>query len=429
MCTLILKYTYCVCKLKRREAMDEKRSICRCSNTPEAAEFSSRDQTHVHCPCPKCENRAVYPMVAWRHLRKRALSVDGDHSDDGINNEEDSLHDEELQELPVSAGAVNPQFTSFSFTDNHAENQSLGLLMAINDDIYMGEDEHDSEREQQGISASSSDDDDNYDQSEGHIIDGLDDFRDRPDDVQNFVRDAVLRLMEIKGEAGFSIGKFEDLLKWGRELFCVNNEESRCYWPSSWADVQALLGDIGFKTPALYYICLDTSHPCLYGLMKSKEALCPHCEKPGTIPFYYLSVIDKVKRWFLSEDMCKNMTTHWKEREHWLPPERQENWGWYLKKQFWDGKQFARLSYFWDPDKEWTLPIKCPVHGCKNIISAEQILESPHTVLDFGCCNTRDVECQECFNIFQHTPQQIKGDPRNLAYDGKYKYAIISQFN
>lgn len=51
--------------------MAEKRSICKCASTPEANYFTSKGQSHVHCPCDRCEDRAVYPMVAWRHMQKR----------------------------------------------------------------------------------------------------------------------------------------------------------------------------------------------------------------------------------------------------------------------------------------------------------------------------------------------------------------------
>ena len=61
----------------------EKHSICKCSNTPEARNFTSKGQAHVHCPCEKCEDKAVYPIVAWRHMRKRARYSDdnGDGAD------------------------------------------------------------------------------------------------------------------------------------------------------------------------------------------------------------------------------------------------------------------------------------------------------------------------------------------------------------
>ena len=61
------------------------RSIRKCSNTPEARNFTSKGQAHVHCPCEKCEDRAVYPMVAWRHMRKRIRYSDANVDDpDGV---------------------------------------------------------------------------------------------------------------------------------------------------------------------------------------------------------------------------------------------------------------------------------------------------------------------------------------------------------
>lgn len=118
----------------------------------------------------------------------------------------------------------------------------------------------------------------------------------------DFVREALLTLVEMKGTVGFSINTFEDLLKWGANLHCENNEEAQSLWPSSWEDVQTLLGGIGFQMPKLYYICLDTSHPSLYALLESRTDVCPHCGKQGTIPHYDLSVQHKVKRWFSSEE-------------------------------------------------------------------------------------------------------------------------------
>lgn len=92
--------------------------------------------------------------------------------------------------------------------------------------------------------------------------------------MRDFIREAVLKLVEIKGTVGFSISTFEDLLKWGANLHYENNEAAEGYWPLSWEDVQTLLGDIGFKIPKLYYICLDSSHTCFYALLESKTDVC-----------------------------------------------------------------------------------------------------------------------------------------------------------
>lgn len=50
--------------------------VLKCSSTLEANYFTSKGQSHVHCPCEKCEDRAVYPMVAWRHMQKRVRYSD-----------------------------------------------------------------------------------------------------------------------------------------------------------------------------------------------------------------------------------------------------------------------------------------------------------------------------------------------------------------
>ena len=193
--------------------------------------------------------------------------------------------------------------------------------------------------------------------------------------LEQFVYDTVLRLVEIKGQAGFSQSVFKDLLQWGKDI--VNKANINVTWPSSWSDVLVLLEKFGHQSPRLYWICLDDSHPYLFGLLSAKDEFCPHCGQQGKIPYYYLSVIDKVKRGCSSPSMCQRMTAHWKEKSHWLPRVRQEKWDWAPKKEFWDGTCFAQLAYFWDPETEWTLPVRCPVNGCGCVISAENLLMCP----------------------------------------------------
>ena len=68
-------------------------------------------------------------------------------------------------------------------------------------------------------------------------------------------------------------------------------------WPSNWDEVCTLLENIGYSNPKLYWVCLDSSHSCLYAILENKEDCCPHCGKHGSITYYYLSVTNKVKRW------------------------------------------------------------------------------------------------------------------------------------
>lgn len=134
----------------------------------------------------------------------------------------------------------------------------------------------------------------------------------RGDDINKFVCDAILRAVEMKDQMSCSVQNFDDLLHWGKELYLKNNvtDNATTMWPSIWEKVCNLLENIGYSNPKLYWICLDSSHPCLYAVLENKEDCCPHCGKHGSIPYYYLSVTNKVKRWCSSSSMCKKMTAH-----------------------------------------------------------------------------------------------------------------------
>ena len=381
-------------------------NLCRCLDSPEAQNISARGNAHVHCQCAICAGRAAYPMTAWRHMqRERAAATDeycplnnenvySDNGGGGINNNNDGEDigiDDDLDEDGGGDYIDDPAVGSGDDDDHHSniggdpvESGEEGdpVLPDLHEDEEVNEDE---ELDEDAV-------------------------------MKEFVLDAVLRLVEIKGEAGFSHKTLEELLTWGRNLHCANNEQLIPFWPSCWSEVLLLLESVGYKSPQLYWICLDESHPCLFGLMRAKTELCMHCGKEGTIP-YYLSVIDKVKRWCSSPTMCRNITAHWREKSHWLPAQWKEGWGWPCKKEFWDGTRFSQLSYFWDPNAEWILPVRCPENGCGTVISADELLSSP--VAGDQVDNTRLVECPSCQNIFRHVPQQVKGDPRNIAYDCK----------
>ena len=49
-----------------------------------------------------------------------------------------------------------------------------------------------------------------------------------------------------------------------------------------------------------YYICLDACHQNLWSTKNSSTDL--YCQKPGTIEFHYLTLNDKVKRWYSNSE-------------------------------------------------------------------------------------------------------------------------------
>lgn len=148
--------------------------------------------------------------------------------------------------------------------------------------------------------------------------------------------------------------------------------------------------------------------------MESQYEYCPYCGQTGSIPYYYMSLIDRVKSWCSCKEMCHKMTAHWRDKHHWLPDESRVGWGWPQKHELWDGTRWAELSYFWNPNKAWYLPVRCTFWGCGNIVSAEVMMQSP--TKNDGV--TREVVCQECGSSFEHIPVEVRGDPRNIAYTG-----------
>ena len=74
--------------------------------------------------------------------------------------------------------------------------------------------------------------------------------------IKAFIRDAVLRLLEMKEKLSCSEKHFEELLEWGKQLHIDGNTEAQMHWPNSWNDVQTFLSTIGFIKPKQYWICL-----------------------------------------------------------------------------------------------------------------------------------------------------------------------------
>ena len=397
-------------------------SVCFCTVNQEAININLKSNGHVHCPCEVCTGEPVYPTTAWRHLQR---SKKAKFSNNEVQDEVDCCFTAEPVNIESRTGeSVDSceQITAYAcgFYSEDTPDEFCNFAENVNDVDEMnsiGSDGSSSYSEFNGMDNweeidTTGPDDDVYD----HDVDNGND--EEGDDVDKFIFNAILRAVEMKDQMAISIQNFEDLLDWGKKLYSRNNnrvDEANTIWPSKWDEVCSLLETIGYSTPKLYWVCLDSSHPCQYGLLQNKEECCPYCGKHGNIPYYYLSIISKVKRWCSSSSMCTKMTSHWQQRAHWLPPDKKIGRGQGLKKEFWDGKRFAELSYFWNEDEEWILPVKCPQLDCKTVISAEVITSSPKLA---GSVNECEIECHECFHTFIYKIQTTRGDPRNIAYDG-----------
>ena len=105
------------------------------------------------------------------------------------------------------------------------------------------------------------------------------------------------------------------------------------------------------------------------------------------------------------------MTAHWRNRKDWINGYIGDS-----LKEIWDGYKFAELSWFWDPEQQWLLPVRCKF--CSAVVSADEIssvIQSSATSEDHVL-----LECSHCFTRFVHHPQYTYGDPRNIALIGHW---------
>ena len=152
--------------------------------------------------------------------------------------------------------------------------------------------------------------------------DTVSDINSGKDKLENPGRyETLLELLSLKDKHKMSNKCFEDILKWSNRQIL----DERSQLPELWSAVQKALGDAGCIPPRVYYICLHEDHPCHSDILDSDIALCRHCGRPGSVKYYYLSLIGKVKAWTQQKAMCEKMLTHWKERDHWLHCDRNES--------------------------------------------------------------------------------------------------------
>ena len=97
--------------------------------------------------------------------------------------------------------------------------------------------------------------------------------------VERTIVKAVLKALQIIEDTKGSYHSFEDILNFGKELFCEGLGEEcdidivDAVWPSSWEDAQVILRRAGYENPKEYYVCFcwkkakgkksgGKKHPC-----------------------------------------------------------------------------------------------------------------------------------------------------------------------
>ncbi|XP_031549912.1 uncharacterized protein LOC116287378 [Actinia tenebrosa] len=320
--------------------------------------------THVHCPCEKCDGKAVSFSLEYIHWnKKKSIEIEtandeyfenDDCASVGDKNSMDSSHSDNQSDSAEHLSAHEEPTSSSSF---HSETESENQFNAIELEIIC----------------------------------------------------TILRAMNLAAQMNGSNKDFDDVLQFAKELFCREDPDLETFWPKNWRETKRLLQNYGYKDPKELYICLDDSHYTLWDVMTDPSSECRYCGKRGSIKYYYLGLSDKIVLWCQNTEMCRKMMAHWDNKDSWIEGTGSN----FPLKEIWDGSRFNELSWFWDPNITFMLPFKCQF--CQSVISVDEIESSEHL-----SDNSYNVLCSECGFRQVHTSIYTYGDPRNIALIGHW---------
>lgn len=207
----------------------------------------------------------------------------------------------------------------------------------------------------------------------------------------------VLNEVRLKLEHGHSISVTEDHLRNTADMLGGNQI------PTKWNEVLRLMKTLGYCNPQHYKVCASQDHSFLL-TDKATYPKCPKCDKPWCecIDYYCLGL--NFRDWFLTEEYCQQLMAHWRDRDEWLSGTAEHTH--VAQTELWHGDRFKELSWFWNPEKEYTLPELCP--HCNAII--------PSAVVEEASTSTPTVlKCKRCNKEFVCYQRTVRGDPRNQA--------------
>ena len=114
---------------------------------------------------------------------------------------------------------------------------------------------------------------------------------------------SVVQAIQLADNINASQQQFVDMLQFGQESYkkglLISNstrilpEEVNSVWPNNWHGAMKVITDAGYEPPIKLNVCLRDTHPCNWDVMREQEK-CKHCGESGNIPYYYLSLSEKV---------------------------------------------------------------------------------------------------------------------------------------
>jgi hypothetical protein len=403
-------------------------SYCKCSDVA---------YTHSHCPCQECNGRAVSRSTEYRHWKiaqAQYSSISTDSTDEELDSDDidpqgSDSHNSGGQSSVAGGGSDKGGGNGGGDDGNNGACADGGSTsrdsIDINDPGTGGGGSGDAGSSNGGYTHGGGGGGDGSNNSGDDGSHTEDNGGGAENDMKSDLIEAIIKAMMINDDVNGSRQSFMNILNYGKDLYLkgkADRMELEQMWPKSWQNAIHLLEKEGYKNPKDLFICLNNCHPCVFDTMESPDSKCRFCENKASscIKYSYLPLKDKIIRWCNDKEFCHMMTSHWKEKDHWI----QVDGGYSIKKEIWDGSRFCELSWFWDPCSKWILPTFCLF--CKHVISAIEIenqLPSSCSVEDIIAeneCITLMLECQQCFNKFNYCVQVASGDPRNIALIGHW---------
>lgn len=330
---------------------------------------SALQYVHMHCPCQNCNSKAVARSTELQLCKAVKLISNCSthaHVEDTSNNDMEGTNDDNMEGINDSGmEGINDSGTTglvgdtqSTFSESHPSND---------------------------LSSSAESQTDNP-----------------STDLQKDILIAVLRTFEFMEETNASQKSFMNILNFGRDMYCIGDQNMIKEWPNSWSGCLALLRNNGYKEAVTHYICLNAIHPNQWSILDNFTNVCKFCNQPGTIRYHYISLTNRIQQWCSNESFCQQMMAYWQKKDHWLHQHSEDT---HTFNEIWDGQRFCELKWFWDPQEKWLLPVRCP-HSTE-VISTEVIksIMGGRGERETEITSTVLIKCPECYTLFDHSPK------------------------
>ena len=188
---------------------------------------------HAHCPCWKCKGRAISRSTEHRH-RQLASTYDT-HTPTPVAAVEVSIEQDDDPGNGYDDCSTSSSYMEVSISP-HSESTTTPPALEVSEDTHIctpppGSVETELQHEHSSVFGQ--------------------------DVKSDIVLISVLRAFELLEEMNGSQKNFLNVLKFGRDMYCKNDQSLLRLWPTTWSACMNVLKEAGYKEPTLYYVCLN----------------------------------------------------------------------------------------------------------------------------------------------------------------------------